>query len=188
MPNVNNPHGLQPLMRGLNGGQAELRTYRKPSAQAAIFRNDAVIAITGGTQITNQTGYPSAKSNIGPQATAGSGTFVGVSLNYAATGVISDHHVIVSPDTVYDIQDDGVGGGLVVANLGKHANTSLAVAGSATTGMSGQQLGQASVATTNTLDLKIQDLVADITNSFGANTRVMVTLNRHLLMPGTAGV
>jgi hypothetical protein len=185
---VNNPHGFQPLMRGLNGGVDEVRTYRKPSAQAAIFRNDAVIAITGGTQITNQTGYPSAKQNIGPQATAGSGSFVGVSMSYGATGSITDHHILVSPDSVYDIQDDAVGGGLVVANLGKNANTSLAVAGSTTTQISGQQLGQASVATTAGLDCQIHDLVEDITNFFGTNTRVMVTLNRHQFATGRTGV
>lgn len=184
MANVNAPHGLRPLMRNLFGGPIQIEQYSKPSAQATIYRQDPVIAITGGTAGADGT----SSQNIGPQATAGAGTFVGVALNYGATGAITQHSVVHSPDALFEIQDDGASTGVVVANLGKNANTALGTAGNASTQISGAQLGTASIATTAALDLSIHRLLNVPDNAFGVNARVEVTFGRHQLVIGRTGV
>src|SRR5689334_9715792 len=119
MANVNNPHGLRPLMRNLFGGPVSIEEYTKPASVAtAIYRQDSVIALTGG--------------NITPQATAGTGTFVGVSLNYGAASTATTHSIVHSPDAVFEAQDDNSTDGLAAADMGKNANIKITAGNTST--------------------------------------------------------
>lgn len=172
MPNVNNPHGLRPIMRNFDGGPSEAREFSKTAAVAtAIFRNDAVCIVTGAT--------------IQPgRATA----FVGVSLDYGKASTLTQHRIIASPTAIFVAQDNDAAVGLLAADLGKNANLSTAVAGNAIQGISGMQIDKASVATTNTLDLMLLNLHPVPDNDFGPNARVEVLFNRHFFAPGRTGV
>lgn len=187
MANVNNPHGLKPLMRNRWGGPVVTEQYAKPSANSTIFMFDVVIAVTGSTAVPANEGGMNC-NNVAPLATAGTGQIVGVALDYGATGAITAHRILHNPDAVFECQDDGVGGGIVAANIGKNANISVAQAGSATTKISGMQLGQASIAVTAALDLQIAQLLNTPSNAFGANAIVEVTFGRHFNVCGRTGV
>jgi hypothetical protein len=181
MANGNNPHGLRPLMRSLYGGNVQIEEYNVPATTAAIFIHDAVIALTGGSVITGA---------ITPMVAAGTGTPVGVSLDYFASNAAAalSHRVIHSPDSVFEAQDDGVGGGIVLANLGKNANLAFTTAGSTSSRISGMQIGTASVNTTNTLDVMLHRLLNIPNNAFGANAIIEITFNRHFYGLGRTGV
>jgi hypothetical protein len=95
-----------------------------------------------------------------------------------------------SPDVVYEVQEDAVGGALAVADIGLNAD-SIVAAASSTTGQSGMQLDTSTKATTATLQLKILGFVNRPDNEIGsANAKVWVTINNHQLASGTgvAGV
>lgn len=172
MPNVNNPHGLRPIMRNFDGGPSEAREFNKTAAiGTAIFRNDAVCVVTGG--------------NIQPgRATA----FMGVSLDYGKASTLTSHRVIASPTAIFEAQDNNSTDGIAAADLGKNANLSTAVAGSATLLISGHQIDEASVATTNSLDVMLLNLHPVPDNDFGSNARIEVMFNRHFFAFGRTGV
>lgn len=172
MPNVNNPHGLFPLMQDFDGGPSATRNFVKPASVAtAIFIHDPVCTVTGG--------------KIQPgRATA----FVGVALDYGAASTLTEHLLVCSPEAIYEAQDNASTDGLVEADMGKNANISTAVAGSAVTRRSGAQIDEASVNTTNSLDLMLLGLLADPDNAFGPNARIEVKFNRHFLLAGRTGV
>lgn len=172
MPNVNNPHGLRPLMRNLFGGPVETREFFKPASSAtAIFRNDAVCVSTGGQIIAGR-----------------STAFVGVSLDPGKASTLTGHRVIVSPGAIFEAQDNDAAVGIVAADIGKNAQISVAVAGNASTNVSGQQIDKATVATTAGHDLQLIALLDAADNEFGPYARVEVMFNRHFFNMGRTGV
>jgi hypothetical protein len=174
MANVNNPHGLRPIMRGLFGGPVSVEEYTKLVGVAtAIYSHDTVIAATGGV--------------ITPQATAATGTFVGVSLNYGAASTATTHTVVHSPDSLFEAQDDNSTDGLAQADMGKNTNVKI-TAGNTSTLVSKFELTEASVATTSTLDVQLHRLYNVPDNAFGSNARIEVTLNRHFYANARTGV
>lgn len=172
MPNVNNPHGLKPLMRTIFGGPSAVEEYGKLAGVAtAIFRNDVVSVVTGG--------------NIQPgRSTA----IVGVSLDYGKVSTATNHRVVLAPFSLFEAQDNDSAVGLLAADQGKNANISVAVAGNTSTLVSGGQIDKASVATTNTLDLQLNRLLADPTNDFGPWARFEVMFNTSFFAMGRTGV
>jgi hypothetical protein len=172
MPNVNNPHGLRPLMRNLLGGPVEVQEYNKlAGVSTAIFRNDVVSVVTGG--------------NIQPgRSTA----IVGVSLDYGKASTATTHKVVIAPFSMYEAQDDDAVTGLLAADMGKNANVTVATGGNTSTLISGHQISKSSVATTNTLDLQLHRLLQDPSNDFGPNARVEVSFNTSHFAFGRIGV
>jgi hypothetical protein len=159
-------------MRNFEGGPVQTFEFEKPaSVGTAIFRNDAVCVVTG--------------NKIQPgRATA----FVGVALNGGAASTLTTHLVIASARAVFEAQDNGATDGIAAADLGKNADISTAVAGNAATGMSGQQISEASVATTAGLDLQLLGLHDVPDNEHGQYARIEVMFNRHFFNLGRTGV
>lgn len=172
MPNVNNPHGLRPIMRNFDGGPVQVLELEKPaSVMTAIFRNDAVCVLTG--------------NKIQPgRATA----FMGVSLDFGAASTLTRHRVIASPRAVFEAQDNNSTDGIAAADLGKNADISTAVAGNAATQISGHQISESSVGTANTLDLMLLGLHDVPDNEHGPYARIEVMFNRHFFNLGRTGV
>jgi len=173
MANIDNPHGLRPLMRTLRGGCPVVRQYTKDANEGtAIFIHDVV--------------QREADGNIAAGGTPGTTRYLGVSLNYGAASKQTDHLVIVSPDAIFEAQDNADTDGFAAADMGLNCNLEFN-AGDATRLISGHELDESSANTTETLDVKLLDKLDVPDNDFGANCRVQVIFNKHLLNVG-AGV
>ncbi len=174
MANVDNPHGLRPLMRTLNGGCPVVRQYIKDSAEAtAIFINDVV--------------QRQADGNIAAGGTPGTTLFLGVALNYGAASQQTDHLVIVSPDAIFEAQDNNDTDGFAAADMGLNCNLEFN-AGNAQSYISGHELDESTAGTNASLDVKLLDKLDVPDNEYGPNCRVQVVFNKHLFAKGVAGV
>lgn len=172
MSNVNNPYGLKPLMRTIDGGAPQTEAWTKQASYAAaIFKWDPVTLLAGYLN--------------GPASglTAGTTRLLGVALNWAAASTLSTHLVMTSPHAVFDAQGDGSSAGnMVAAKMGYNANLNYGgtAGGGVTRDNSGVQITESTIATTSTLDVRLLNLLQDPTNAFGANARIELYINKHL--------
>lgn len=170
MANVDNPHGLMPLMRTLSGGGPQVSAYTKEVGYAqAIRRWDPVTQLAG---VLN-----------GPQSgiTPGTTLYLGVALEYSPASTAKELLVMDQADAVFDVQEDDSGAANVVAaKMGYNANLTTTAGGSPTDQTSKVELSGTSIATTATLDVRILRLLADPTNAYGAWARLEVFFNKHL--------
>lgn len=175
MANVDNPHGLRPLMRCVDGGFPLTEQFDKDASEGtAIFMWDAVNRENDG--------------NIeAASATPGTTLYSGVSLNYGAASTLTSHLVIVSPGAIFEAQDNADTNGFDAADMGLNANIELN-AGSATTLLSGHEIDESTLNTTNSLDLHLWKLLDVPDNAAGSYSRVVVTFNKHRMALGVAGV
>jgi len=138
-----------------------------------IFINDAVNRVADGS--------------IEVSATPGTTAYSGVSLTHGLLSTATDHLVIISPDAVYEAQDNADTDGFAEADMGLLVNLELN-AGSTTTLISGHELDESTVNTTNTLDMLMLQLYDVPDNAGTANSRVEVVFNKHRMVAGTTGV
>jgi hypothetical protein len=172
MANVNFPHGFRPLMRSITGGPgaACLPAHKIVGAGTALFIGDAVDLGGSGT-----------KNNASIIAASAGSDIYGVNLNYGAVSTATDHIIVPGQFQLFEVQIDT----LTIAQLQFNAAL-VATAGDAATKLSKHSLG--SVATTNTLEVKILKLYESVDNVAGAYARVIVTLNQSRLQDQVAGV
>lgn len=189
MANVNTPFGMRPVRyrngTPWNGGATR---YFVPSTDAtALYLGDPVI-IAGSADAD---GVPTVTL-----ATAGSGAYllgavVAVdpvdgagasgrdSTTYRAASTARYVWVADSPDVIFEMQEDAVGGALAVTDVGLNADL-VSGNGSTITGLSGFQLDTSTKATTNTLQLRIIGFSRRVDNEVGsANAKVEVEINLH---------
>lgn len=184
MANVNNPHGLMPIMRTLSGGAVQAFPYKKAAANShAIYKWDPVTLLASG--------YLDGPAAITPGTTP----YLGVVLESSAAspGVDVIQHVICSPEALFEAQDDGSSdgtySGFQFADIGQNANLTFGTAGGGETrDNSGAQVAYSTHNTTSTLDVKLLGIFDSIDNAFGANCRIQLRFNKHLLSAGVAGV
>lgn len=96
-----------------------------------------------------------------------------------------------SPDLLFAAPQDGVGGVIAAASVG--LNVAIAVGSAATTApyASTMTVDSSTVATTNTLPLKVMGIVASPDNDETSTSRpaeVLVMINTHQFAPSIAGV
>lgn len=172
MANVDNPHGLRPLMRTISGGAPQLNPYTKAAAYGqAVYRWDPV------TQLAGVINGPA--SGITPGTTL----YLGVSMEWSAASVLRELLVMDDRHAVYDVQEDNSGAAnAVAAKMGYNANLTTTAGGTPTRDNSNVELSGTSIAVTGTLDVRILRLVNDatITNNYGAWARLEVVFNKHL--------
>lgn len=201
MPNRNASNGFQPH-RYLNGTSwnGQFNTYFIPSTDTSAYAiGDPVKSAAGG----DANGVPAVQKAAGTDAVRGvvvgclvqmpaSPNLQGTALDLAVQTIpatkLKGYYVMVVDDPMvqFEIQDDGLNI-LTAAACGKNASFTVANPAGLQQN-SGSQLNTASVATTNTLNLKIMGLVQRDDNAFGANARWVVKFNLHELSGGTAGV
>lgn len=200
MPNLNAPKGFQPS-RYLNGtswnGQTNL--YCIPAADGSVYAvGDAVKSAAGG----DANGVPYVQKAAGTDAVRGvvvgvlmaapgpsfKGTVVDLTTSVIPAAKAKDYYVLVvdDPAVLFEIQDDGLSA-LTATACNKNASFTVA-APNAPQQMSASVLNTASVAATNTLNLKIMGLSQRDDNAFGVNAKWIVKFNLHELLGGTAGV
>lgn len=192
MANVDSPFGLKPV-RHRNGApyNGAARVYSVAAGNAtAIYIGDLVTA-AGTAQTINGAVY----QDVVQSATGDvfQGVVVGVlpdtqdSLKYRAASTQRLLLVADDPDLIFEIQEVSGGTPLAANDIGLNANIVVA-AGSTVTGMSGIELNNATEATTNTLDVKIQGFVNRVDNEIGEHAKWFVALNRHRYANQVAGV
>ncbi len=82
-----------------------------------------------------------------------------------------------SPNTIFEIQEDSVGGALTADEVGENADITVA-AGNTTTGLSGMEL-DSSDHKTATAQLRILSLAKRADNAIGTNAKWNVVINEH---------
>lgn len=172
MSNVNNPHGLRPLMRTTSGGNPEINPYTKEVGYAqAIYRWDPVTLLAG---VLN-----------GPASgiIAGTTRYLGVALAFSLASVAAVMQIMDSRNAVFEAQEDNSGAAnLVAAKMGYNANLTT-TAGDATLNQSKVQVSGTSINTTSSLDVNIRRLLDAPDNAYGAYGRVELVFNKHLSNP-----
>ena len=192
MANTARIKGAVPV-RHLNGssynGQANI--YEVPAGETvAVFKGDFVIASnSAGTDV-----YPVAESIAGSgEVTSGLvlGVCVGFVLDftqlntpqYRAASTKRFIYVVDAPDVIFQLTD-GATVATPLASVG--LNTGIqATAGNTTSGTSGHTTGVTAATTTNSLPLKIIQIVnrPDVASA-AANQELLVLINQHYYMGG----
>ena len=199
MATTSAPYGLRPInLLGGQGFAGSTRLYAIPSGYAVnIQYGDPVIIVNTGSTRGTIARMNSTTTATTVTSTGGGFGFVGVFLGctytdpvfgkifrqtYVANTVASDIQAYVAddPDTLFQIQADG---SLTQTALGCNASLIQTVAGSSGYVASGLSLQASSVATTNTLPLRIVDYVT-IGDAF---TDVVVRINTHFHRTGNTG-
>lgn len=202
MPNVSTPKGFVPS-RYLNGAawNGAANMYCIPSTDTNAYNvGDAVCTVAGG----DVNGIPYVNKTASASSTPVRGVIVGVLLagynNPSIIGVNLDptlqnipatktkaYYVLVADDPalLFEIQDDGLNA-LTATSCNKNALYTVANPTSPAQN-SATVLTTGTVATTNTLPLKIMGLVQRPDNAFGVNAKWLVKFNQHEFLGQQAG-
>jgi hypothetical protein len=180
MANNNSPFGFRPTMRTLSGAAGSIMSAHKLAGYGtALFINDAITHAAAGTLDT-----PCINAAITPGTTP----VLGVNMIYGAASTATNHSIVMADGGLFVVQGDGTGSTyLVAASLSKNANIAL-TAGNTGTLISEHELSETSIATTNTLDLKVRGLYQSPTNALGQYAQVYVTFNNLVGANQEAGI
>jgi hypothetical protein len=193
MANATAPRGFQPV-RGVNsqyvtGGP---RAYVHDSGDGTALYIGDPVKITGAASTIDGVTMP----NVIRAATGD--VFAGVVVGVKPETSASTPYVVASttrvvfvdddPDSLFEIQDIATGTLLTTAAIGLNANI-VGTGGSTATGYSAVTLDNTTEADTNTLDVKIIDVVNRVDNTPGDTgpLRFLVRINRHLHNNQVAG-
>jgi hypothetical protein len=202
---TSSPYGLRPI--NLLGGQSyagSTREYAIPASyNVSIQYGDPVIITNTGSTRGTLARFNATTTATTITSTGGGfgyvGVFVGCTFtdpvygtvfrqNYASGNAATDIQAFVvdDPDALFQIQADGT---LGQTALGCNAALIQTVAGSSGVNInSGVGLDASSVATTNTLPVRIVDFVNSTTSQIGdAFTDVIVRINTHFHRTGNTG-
>lgn len=192
MANTDSPLGLVPK-RHINGApyNGAMNAYYVPSDYAtALFVGDAVI-ITG---TSNDTAYkdnaPGTLAEVNKATAAGGAYISGIIVGFDVLGTdltktynaASTERIVYladDPDLIFEIQEDSGGTVLDATDVGLNADLVFTHAGSTTSGKSGMELDRSTANTTNTLQLKIKNLVNRADNALGDSAKWEVSINLH---------
>lgn len=203
MPNVDRVNGLVPV-KMITGApwNGQLSTYVVDAADGtALFIGDAVKQVNTGSDSAGETVYGMDTEGLMHvvQAAAGDallGVVVGFSplqsdlmVKHRVASTARLVYVVDDPNVVFEIQEVSGGTPLAAADVGLNANIVVG-SGSATTGLSGMELNNASENTTATLQLKILGMSPKPDNTIGEHCKWLVKINNHQYgsHTGTAGV
>lgn len=192
MANKDIPNGLVPV-DGTGGAHCiSTNPYVFPATDGTAVAVGDPVKIAGSADA--ETGYPTIA-----RATAGDAC-CGVVVGFLADKSYEDQThrsastrriaiVADSPEQLFSVQEDSVGGALAVTNVGQNADMVFAAVATAT-GLSGVELDSSTAATTATLVLKVLRLDPVTNNAVGDNARWIVKINNHQFgsHTGTAGV
>lgn len=194
MANANAPRGLSPV-RGVNsqsvtGGPRE---YVHDSGDGTALYVGDPVKLAGANTVVNGVSLPQV-------VLASSGdVVVGVvvaalpdtrdSLPYVAASTTRRVLVDDDPNSLFEVQDANGGTQLTTAAVGLNVDFT-GTGGDENTGFASLTLSNTTEATTNTLDLKIVDVVNRVDNDPDASgpLRFLVRINRHQFANQVAGV
>ena len=194
MANANIPRGLQPYSYawGAPWGGA-VRTYAVPSGNAtALFLGDPVKLITNSS---DGNGIQNVVIGTAAGGAYSLGAFMGISNNaglttipvlqnqtpYLPASTAAYVYVTDDPFLLYWAQEDSVGGAMVSGASGRNVDL-IAGSGSTVTSQSGWQLDSSTLATTNTLQMRIIQAYQSVDNAIGVNAKWLVKFNLHSML------
>ncbi len=199
------PYGLRPInLLGGQGYAGSTRLYAIPASYSvSIQYGDPVIITNTGSSRGYLARFNATTTATTVTSTGGGFGFVGVFVgctftdstygkvfrqNYTSGNTASDiqGYVVDDPDALFQIQADDT---LAQTALGCNASLIQTVAGNSGANInSGVALDASSIATTNTLPVRIVDFVNSTTSSIGdAYTDVIVRINTHFHRTGNTG-
>lgn len=184
MANPNKPYGFTPVgcMSGADWHGKLREVCFLATDNTACFIGD-IVKLTGDASPDGL--YPAVT-----QSSAGDGS-VGVLVeldpafkdesslsapNYRRAGTFRTGRVAWGSDVLYSAQEDSVGGAIAVTAVGGNINF-LPGTGNTITGISGAMLDSSTVATTNTLPLRLHKLEPSVGNAVGDYAQWIVSLN-----------
>ncbi len=205
MASTNSPYGLRPI--NLLGGQSyagSTREYAIPASYGtSIQYGDPVIITNTGSTRGTLARFNATTTAATITSTGGGFGFVGVFVgctftdptygtvfrqNYTSGNTATDimAYVVDDPDALFQVQADDT---LGQTALGCNAALIQTVAGNSGANInSGVGLDASSIATTNTLPVRIVDFVNSTTSQIGdAYTDVIVRINTHFHRTGNTG-
>lgn len=193
MANVNQPMGLRPVGTiGQEGYVGKIEAFNVPATDATAIGIGDPVTLTGAGGISAD-GLPIAKrGTVGGIAV---GVCVGVklvptdlTLNYRKASTAMTILVDTDPLTVYEIQEDSVGGSIALANGTKDCSLILGTVDTVT-GNSNTMLDSSTVAATATLDCLLLRPSPSPTNTPATSyAKWLVKLNLHQYSTGAISV
>lgn len=186
MANVSRVNGLRPVRR-LSGCPLNIE-------ECAILAGDGTATFVGDLVKLEGTGDTDGTPSV-IQAAAGDtayGVIVGFKANpdnlgqlHRPASTLRRCLVSVAPDTIYEIEEDGVGGAMAVTDIGKCGDVAVG-AGSTTTGFSGMTLDSSNVQAVDAGgQLRVLRLVPREDNEIGAAAKWEVMIAEHSLLGAT---
>lgn len=154
--------GLRPMMQNIHGGLSRLKMYGKVAGDSnPIYMFDVVQTVTDASVPKPDGGNPVKAIAGGNLGTAGTGLWLGSSLNYGAASTATMHLVCDDPDAIFLAQSAKSTAATVAATSGLNANLVVSGGSNAQLGPIGNlQSGMtvsATTATTTGLDVRILD-------------------------------
>jgi len=191
---ANQPIGGLTPVRTVSGGpySGALRSYTIPASDGtAVYIGDLVTGV-GTSSTVNGVQYQdvtrSATGDVFQGVVVGVLPDTSTSTIYRAASTLRVVLVCDDPNMLFAVSDGTGGTSLTAADIGLNANIVVA-AGSTVTGRSGTTLDNTTEATTNTLDVKLVELINRADNTFGsASATFLVRLNRHRFANQIAGI
>lgn len=202
MANVNAPIGLRPVKTfSAANWNEQANLYHIPSGDTSAYYIGDVVKSSANADAN---GVPDIAKALGTDTLRGvvvgilASVPYGISLQGATLDLANtfvpatktrDYYVLVAddPNTIFEVQGDGTATNQVAANVNK--NCSLTVAAPTAPGQwSSTVVNSSTIATTNTLNIRLMGLVQKPTNAFGAYARWLCKINLHELTVGTTGV
>lgn len=170
MANANAPFGFRPTMRNFTGGPGRIvPAHKLVGYGTALFVNDLITAVASGVRNTTA---------ISAAVTPGTTVIFGVNLTYGAASTLTDHLVVIGAGgAVFCAQCDGSGSAIAVGVLNQNANVAM-TAGNTGTKVSKHSISETSIASTNTLDMRILKLWEAPDNTAAQYARVECRVNR----------
>ena len=173
MANTDRPSGFTYVSQ-LKGGDATVRQFIKVVGDGTLI---------GKGDLVNHTG---AQDTIA--RTAAAGIHLGTNLDFGAALTATNHGVLLAwEDTLFEGQEDSVGGAIAAASEFLNCNAIVANA-STLTGISAMELDSNTAATTSTLDFKLWAIAPKVGNAQGSFARWHLLINDRQMSNHTAGV
>ncbi len=155
---VQNAFGLRWLGITRTGAPGYTRQYGKVATDAtAIFMSDVVMK-TAASVADPAGGNPAPGCQSANHGVAGTGLWLGISLNYGAANLATMHYVVDQPDAVFLTQSDSATAETTAAIVGENANLNVSALGNALTRQSQMTLNSASITGTAGKDVRILSL------------------------------
>ena len=193
MANQNQPMGLRPVATiGNSGYKGTIETFYVPSTDATAIGIGDPVTLTGAGGLHTD-GTPICKR--GTVGGVAAGVCVGVKLlpndltvTYRKASTSMYILVDTDPNTIYEIQEDSVGGAVALADGTKNASLILGTVDTVT-GNSKTMLDSSTVAADATLDLLILRPAPAVDNTVPlAYAKWLVKLNLHQFANGVVRV
>lgn len=202
LPNTNAPYGLMPIASLTGMDDIPTNRYFIPQADTNAYFIGSPMKLTSAADAN---GVPGCIAAVGTDTLLGSlvgaepanvnaPSMVGVTLTLEQASIpatkIRDYYVLVADDplTIFTMQADATATNQTAANANKNASMTITNPSPATLPQSASVISSATIATTNTLNLRLMGLYQQPGQAFGAFSVYRCKINQHVYANGATGV